>query len=297
MKKQIMKKTTMLMTLFLVLIATFSNAQEVLENKNDSSEYVVTQNDGNEINGRIVKNNPQELIIKTEDGRYVSIPQYRIKKITKLDPNATDPDVEDLFATRYFITTNGLPIKKGEHYAQLNLWGGDFQFGVGDNLGVGIMTSWIGAPLIGTIKKSWIINDHAQFAAGALVGTMSWFGWDKAGALPYATLSFGDRSKNVAISGGLGGVTGENRYGVRSSSGTVLMSVAGMVKVSRTVSIILDSFVVIPEPDLTVALIMPGVRWHKKRGEAFQFGFAGIITSEGSVPVPIPMVQWYYSLK
>lgn len=292
-----MKKVTMLMTLFLVFITTFSNAQEVIENKSDSSEYVVTQNDGNETIGKIVKNNPQELIIKTEDGRYVSIPQYRIKKITKLDPNATDPDVEDLFATRYFITTNGLPVKKGEHYVQVNLWGGDFQFGVKDNLGIGIMTSWIGAPLIGTIKKSWVINENTQFAAGALVGTMSWFGWTNAGALPYAALSFGDRSKNIALSAGFGGITSESRYGSRSSSGTALMSVAGMVKVSKKVSIIFDSFVVIPEPDLTVALIMPGVRWHRKRGEAFQLGFAGVITSDGTIPVPIPMVQWYYSLK
>jgi len=159
------------------------------------------------------------------------------------------------------------------------------------------MTSWIGAPLIGTIKKSWTINENTQFAAGALVGTMSWFGWTNAGALPYAALSFGDRSKNIALSAGFGGITSEGRYGSRSSSGTALMSVAGMVKVSKKVSIIFDSFVVIPEPDLTVALIMPGVRWHRKRGEAFQLGFAGVITSDGTVPVPIPMVQWYYSLK
>lgn len=301
----------------------------------DSTLYKITTSDKNEILGYIIKKDAREILIRTLENREFYIPQYSIKNIEQVDGtkiNSRGEYVgEDKFATRYFITTNGLPLKKGDNYIQWNLFGPDFQFGLADNFGVGVMTSWFGIPIIGTIKKSFQINENTHFALGGLVGTGSWALPDWGGALPFATFSKGDRSKNIAISGGYGAVwqpvyhyqSNGNGFSKTELGGRALMSIAGMVKVSPKISLVFDSFIVfngksieeqyigqvwndqtqtyenqtfttvIRKPGL--GLFIPGIRWHQEEGRAFQFGFTGVITDGEFLPLPIPMVQWYRS--
>ena len=301
----------------------------------DSTLYKITTSDKSEILGYIIKKDAREVLIKSLDDREFYIPQYSIKSIEKIDQtkvNARGEYVgEDKFATRYFLTTNGLPLQKGDNYIQWNLFGPDFQFGLGENFGVGIMTSWFGVPIIGTIKKSFQLNSNTHFALGGLVGTGSWGLPDWGGVLPFATISKGDRSKNIALSGGYGAVWQPvNHYGYLGNGysktevgGRALMSIAGMVKVSPKLSLVFDSFIVFKgksieeqylgqvwndqtqtyeEQTITVVirkpglgLFIPGIRWHQEEGKAIQFGFTGIITDGEFAPIPVPMVQWYRS--
>ena len=285
-----------LLAIFLLFIGNIALSQTDTTLTKDTSTYRIIKTDGGELIGQIQSQDAREILLLTKDDRQIYIPQHAIKEIIKLknsDFNNIGTFIgEDKFATRYFITTNGLPIKKGEHYAQWNLFGPDFQFGIGKDLGVGIMSSWIGVPIIGSIKKSWQIGDKSQFAIGGLVGTGSWALPEFGGALPFATLSFGDRSKNIAFSGGYGAIwTGD---GV---SGRAISSIAGMAKISPKISLVFDSFVLLPNENQTGgALFIPGIRWHQEEGKAIQFGFAGIIADGDIVPVTIPTIQWYRSL-
>ena len=285
-----------LLAIFLLFIGNIALSQTDTTLTKDTSTYRIIKTDGGELIGQIQSQDAREILLLTKDDRQIYIPQHAIKEVIKLknsDFNNIGTFIgEDKFATRYFITTNGLPIKKGEHYAQWNLFGPDFQFGIGKDLGVGIMSSWIGVPIIGSIKKSWQIGDKAQFAIGGLVGTGSWALPEFGGALPFATLSFGDRSKNIAFSGGYGAIwTGD---GV---SGRAISSIAGMAKISPKISLVFDSFVLLPNENQTGgALFIPGIRWHQEEGKAIQFGFAGIIADGDIVPVTIPTIQWYRSL-
>ena len=285
-----------LLAIFLLFIGNIALSQTDTTLTKDTSTYRIIKTDGGELIGQIQSQDAREILLLTKDDRQIYIPQYAIKEVIKLknsDFNNIGTFIgEDKFATRYFITTNGLPIKKGEHYAQWNLFGPDFQFGIGKDLGVGIMSSWIGVPIIGSIKKSWQIGDKSQFAIGGLVGTGSWIVPEFGGALPFATLSFGDRSKNIAFSGGYGAIwTGD---GV---SGRAISSIAGMAKISPKISLVFDSFVLLPNENQTGgALFIPGIRWHQEEGKAIQFGFAGIIADGDIVPFPFPTVQWYRSL-
>ena len=285
-----------LLAIFLLFIGNIALSQTDTTLTKDTSTYRIIKTDGGELIGQIQSQDAREILLLTKDDRQIYIPQHAIKEIIKLknsDFNNIGTFIgEDKFATRYFITTNGLPIKKGEHYAQWNLFGPDFQFGIGKDLGVGIMSSWIGVPIIGSIKKSWQIGDKSQFAIGGLVGTGSWIVPEFGGALPFATLSFGDRSKNIAFSGGYGAIwTGD---GV---SGRAISSIAGMAKISPKISLVFDSFVLLPNENQTGgALFIPGIRWHQEEGKAIQFGFAGIIADGDIVPVTIPTIQWYRSL-
>ena len=285
-----------LLAIFLLFIGNIALSQTDTTLTKDTSTYRIIKTDGGELIGQIQSQDAREILLLTKDDRQIYIPQHAIKEVIKLknsDFNNIGTFIgEDKFATRYFITTNGLPIKKGEHYVQWKLSGPDFQFGIGKDLGVGIMSSWIGVPIIGSIKKSWQIGDKSQFAIGGLVGTGSWALPEFGGALPFATLSFGDRSKNIAFSGGYGAIwTGD---GV---SGSAISSIAGMAKISPKISLVFDSFVLLPNENQTGgALFIPGIRWHQEEGKAIQFGFAGIIADGDIVPVTIPTIQWYRSL-
>ncbi len=262
----------------------------------DTNMYRIVLNDGSQFLAKILKNDNREILIRTQDKREIFIPQYAIKNIELLkasDLNAKGDFIgEDKFATRYFITTNGLPIKKGEHYVQWNLFGPDFQFGVGKNLGVGIMTSWLGIPMIASVKKSFQLNENTHLALGALVGSATWAAPTWGGALPFATLSLGNRKSNIAFSGGYGAIFTDG-----DTEGRALMSIAGMTKISSKLSLVFDSFILPPlNQNDAFALLIPGIRWHQDEGRSMQFGFTGIIIDGEIVPVPIPMVQWYRSL-
>lgn len=267
----------------------------------DTNIYRIVKTDGEDIVARILKQDEREVLVQTLNGRKFYIPQYEIKEIVAIKYGEIDKEGtflgEDRFATRYFITTNGLPIKKGEHYVQWNLFGPDFQFGVGKNFGVGIMTTWLAVPIVGSAKYSFKLGEKVQGGVGTLLGTSSWalltgveanFGM----ALPFGTLSTGTRRSNFAVSGGYGAI-----WQGGDSQGRAILSVAGMTRVGRKISLIFDSFIMPPSDNGPgLAIIIPGMRWHQSEGKAFQFGFTGIVYNSELAPIPVPMVQWYRSL-
>lgn len=321
---------TILFTLLLCLTGTVACSQEdVTTNQvEDTTLYRIIKTDGTELIGYILKQDEREMLVQTKDGRKIIIPQYVVKEIVVVNSKEFSSKGEyvgeDKFATRYFITTNGLPLKKGEHYIQWNLFGPDFQFSVSDNFGVGIMTSWLASPIIGTAKYSFKLGENVQGAVGTMLGTSSWASFTTSDfsfglGLPFATISGGNRKSNIAFSGGYGAF-----WQGGDVQGRALLSVAGMTKLSPKFSLVFDSFIVTRGKDETytytefvynpttgnydeitqtginerpgVAILIPGIRWHQGEGKAFQFGFTGIIAGGEVFPVPIPMVQWYRSL-
>ena len=312
-----------------IMLAAFSFGSSAQENPADTLEvtdstlYRVLTSQKSEYLGYILKQDAREVLLRTDDGRSIFIPQYVISKIEKVD--ATDFNAigkyigEDKFATRYFLTTNGLPIKKGEHYVQWSLLGPDIQFAVGDNFGMGIMTSWIGMPIIANAKYSFQLGEKTQFAVGGLLGTGGWAAWDWGGALPFGTISYGSRRANIALSAGYGAI-----WAGGDAEGRAITSVAGMVKVGPNISLVFDSFILLPGETETItntyeytdwqtgetytetysydrekpgiAIFVPGIRWHQDEGKALQFGLTGVAVQGDLFPVPIPMVQWFRSI-
>lgn len=282
----------------ILLAILFSLSLQCIQAQSDSTEmvqmYRLIKTDGGELIGQIRQQDKREILFLTVDKREIYVPQHVVRELIPLDQrdfnNQGKYVGKNKFATRYFITTNGLPIEKGEHYVQWNLFGPNFQFGLDNNLGVGIMTSWVGIPLIATIKKSWVLGDKSQFAIGALAGTGSWIDPSIGGALPFASVSFGDRKRNISFSGGYGAI-----WQSGDTEGSPMFSVAGMTKISEKISFVFDSFILLPGEDY-VGIFIPGLRWHQGEGKAFQFGFVGVIENSTAMPIPIPTVQWYRTL-
>lgn len=257
----------------------------------DSTKLVcVTLNDGTKIIGKVTQNNERELTVSSTDGRRQIIPQFFVKTISEINESDMSKNGKylgkDNYCTRYFLTTNGLPIEKGKNYIQWNLFGPDIQFSVTDHFGVGIMTSWIGNPVVGSFKYSNKISKNVHYAIGGLVGTTTWVG--RAGlALPFAALTFGNGRNNINFSSGYGAVW----TGGFGSQGTALFSIAGMAKLSNKLSFVFDSFIT-----KEFGFFTPNLRYHFTETNAFQFGFA-FLQAEGEFQqIPFPICQWYRRL-
>ena len=110
-------------------------------------------------------------------------------------------------------------------------------------------------------------------------------------ALPYGTLTLGNKRANISVSGGYGGYFGDGESG-----GRALFAVAGLAKINTKFSFVFDSFIIPPksgEPWGSAYLFIPGLRIETKEDRAFQFGFAGATFEGETAPIPIPMIQWF----
>lgn len=328
----------MVLCLFIVSVVGLSHAKPFGSNQDDPPViHIVVKNDGTQFVGKIISRDARELLIDTQGLGEIIIPMHEIREIREARASEISATGEyipaEVFSTRYFITTNGLPIEKGESYIQWNLYGPDFQFGVNDNVGFGIMTSWFGTPLIGTAKFSFDLPGQASGGFGFLLGTGSWARPDFGLVLPYGVFTLGNRVNNINISLGYGGVfykesqyvPGQNRYvDKRVRDGRFLFSIAGMAKAGKKLSLVFDSFIASPGGYYDyveyveyynsatgmwnyreetrrkrrggLVLLIPGIRLQTEPNKAFQFGFGGAYIDGELVPAPIPMVQWYRQL-
>ncbi len=316
--------------LYSLLILFFMLCSFTVFSQSDSTRFREKQlvrlvkTDKGELLGYIVSQDEREILFDTKDGRRIYIPQHTIAEIitvNKSELGSTGEFIgEETFATRYFITTNGLPLKKGQHYAQWNLYGPDLQFSLGDNFGIGVMTTWIGAPIVLNAKKSFKLAENTYLAVGALAGSFSYIDPEFYIALPFASISYGDRMKNIAFSAGYG-----NAWQSGESNGRFITSFAGMAKINNKVSLVFDSFILMRGPEQEIeetffifnpatnrnerttrivteegapplALIIPGVRFTYSNKSAFQFGLLGILSSEIDFRAAIPVVQWFRAL-
>lgn len=254
--------------------------------------YVVTKNDGTVFVGKLISQDAREVVLDTKKIGMVAIPKHEIKSIKELQPGELNKDGEyipdEIFSTRYAFTTNGLPIEKGESYIMWTLLGPDFEFGVGKNFGLGVMTSWVGTPIIGSAKYSFELGKKVHFGLGTLLGTGSWGAPEFGIAMPYGTLTVGDRRRNLTFSGGYGASWDGN-----SSDGTALFSIAGMTRMGKKASFVFDSFIIPTKSTYIddIYIFIPSIRLQTRSKGAFQFGAAGIGT--GGSFIPIPWLCWF----
>ena len=91
----------------------------------DTNLYRIVKSDGTDFIGYIIKQDEREVLIQIQSGRTFYIPQYEIKEIVPIKYGELDKEGvfvgEDRFATRYFLTTNGLPIKKARALCSVEL--------------------------------------------------------------------------------------------------------------------------------------------------------------------------------
>ncbi|HCC71235.1 MAG TPA: hypothetical protein DEQ09_08810 [Bacteroidales bacterium] len=165
---------------------------------------VVIKYDGASFTGVLLSMDEREILIDEESRGRMYIPLHVIRDIREIDTNRETG--YSMFSTRYFLTTNGLGMTKGDKYALLNYYGLEAQFAVADDFTLGVMTTWAAIPLIGSAKYSIHFNDNFHMSLGTLVGTLSWIKLDAAGILGYGAFTIGNYENNFTLSAGYAGV-------------------------------------------------------------------------------------------
>jgi len=239
------------------------------ETKDSAQVYQIIKNDNSSYVGIILSDDGREVLIQTENLGNIYIQKSEIKSIKKFDQNTEimhgEATISNSFSTRYSFTTNALPIKKGENYSMLNLYGPEVHFALTDHFSLGVMSTWIASPAVLAAKYSHETgNENVNFSVGALLGTSSYiYNFKGYGGLLFANITLGNREKNITISGGYGylqlpdkyfkskegvfetvdGMLQENfrYYGYKEPIKGPIMSVAGIYKVGAKASLVLDA--------------------------------------------------------
>jgi len=163
--------------LFLMSFSSRLFAQNYPSDSTDTEQlFVIKRHDGVEYIGKILSDNAREILIETENLGQIYLMKSDIKSITMVLDKKSIINGEFLeegpFTTRYTFTTNALPIKKGENYSMVNLYGPEVHFAMNDQFSLGVMSSWIVSPMIlagkYTLKTK---NEKVNFSLGTLIGT------------------------------------------------------------------------------------------------------------------------------
>jgi len=179
-----------------------------------SQLYLVTKTDGASFYGYILKDDGREILLQTKTIGKLYINKSDIELIKPIKESEVQVEEkgeyselrdEGPFTTRYYLNTNGLPIKKGENYAMVHLYGPEVHFAVSDNLNLGIMATWIASPIAVAAKYSFDSETKTHFALGTIMGSSGFLANSKIyGGLHWATVTHGTRMSNFSISGGYG---------------------------------------------------------------------------------------------
>jgi hypothetical protein len=184
----------------------------------DSTKYLIVKNDGNEYVGQILSDDGREVLIETKSLGKIYIPKSDIKSMRPINYNEDiskgEVSTAGVFTTRYQFTTNCFPIKKGENYAMINLYGPEVHFAVHKDFSVGIMSTWIGSPIALALKYTrGTANPKINYGAGALIGTSGYLNSGRGfGGLYWGMITYGDRRTNVTLSVGYGHFNDGNSY-------------------------------------------------------------------------------------
>jgi hypothetical protein len=241
-----------------------SFAQDNTKTTSDTTvKYVVTKTNGTEYIGIILSDDGREVLINTENLGKIYIPKSDIlsivtvtdsKNIIRGEFRSSGP-----FTTRYAFTTNSHPIKKGENYAMLNLYGPEIHFAVMDNFSIGLMSTWIASPMVLALKYSIKTpNPKINIAIGTLMGSSGYlYNFRGFGGLHWLSLTYGDRMNNISISGGYAYIRSGNEKnylveGIYHNEApiyqaklpitpAIMFSLAGIAKVGSKASFVFDS--------------------------------------------------------
>jgi hypothetical protein len=247
-----------------IVFSFYSNSSAQNAEIDTTAIYIVTKTNNQEYIGKLLQDDGREILLLTESMGKIYIPKSEVKSIKKVEnPNKLKDGQylgDNPFNTRYYFTTNALPIAKGDHYVMTHLYGPEVHFSIHNRFSLGIMSTWIASPFAVAAKFALTENESGlNVAVGSIVGTTGYINNFRGyGGLHWGMLTLGDKVNNLTFSFGYGYLqTGS----LREKAGTYIspnypspnspspmatssiFSIAGIFKISSKVSMIFDSMV------------------------------------------------------
>lgn len=285
--------------------------------QDNSNLFLIKKTDGGEFIGEIISDDGREILILTKSIGKVYIKKENITLITQTNETKKSGAKIEItgefrsegpFTTRYYFTNNALPIKKGENYALINLFGPEVHFAVSDKLSLGIIASWIGSPITLVSKLSVFSKNNVHFSIGNIIGSSGYLAQGQIfGGLHWGTLSIGDRMRNISFSAGHGYFNDKSFTFNTPSQDALFLGFGGIAPIGEKVSFILDAMLISNTKDNTyydpfynpnnsynyrnrtdqtvtntTIIFMPGMRFNKSYSKAFQISLAGVFFTDNS---------------
>ena len=311
-----MKRFNLILLLLSIIILPESVFSQEFA-KDTNKLFLIKKTDGGEFIGEILSDDGREVLIMTKTIGKVYIRKENISLITQTnETNKSAIEIEETgefraegpFTTRYYFTNNALPIKKGENYALINLFGPEVHFAVSDKLSLGIIASWIGSPVTLVSKLSVFSKNNVHFSIGNIIGSSGYLAQGRVfGGLHWGTLSVGDRMKNISFSAGHG-YFNDNSYVFNTQyQDALFLGMGGIAPIGEKTSFILDAMLISNTKDNpyydptttsvyyysyrnrtdqsitnTTLILMPGIRFNKSYTKAFQLSLAGVFFTDNS---------------
>lgn len=300
-----MKKLFVLMALALSVVASYA---QPASGDAPAVRYTFNLKNGSVYTGTIISDDGREMFVLTETVGKLYINKTELRNMVKIEEKKV-VEFEDNFitggryledgpfTTRYNVTTNALPIKKGENYAMTNFHGAEVHFALTNRFNIGIMTTWIASPMAIAAKYSIPTkNPKVNFSVGTILMTSGYFNnFGGYGHLTFGNVTLGDRINNITLSGGYFGFNGPNNNPL---SGPIA-SLAGSFKLGPKANFIFDSmfgFVDYKKQYLgsldvsdfngRAMMISPGMRFQSTENFAWQFSLATVAADEIAFPAP-----------
>ena len=277
-----------LLPLLLLLFCFAASNNSYGQTDTTKTPKLVIKTDGTQYVGVILSDDGREILLETESLGKIYIRKSDIKSITEVPDTDIDPsgkyEPEGAFTSRYYFTNNALPIKKGEHYSMIHLYGPEIHFSAGKGFSAGIMTTWGASPFLVALKQCIKTkNEKVNFSLGTIMGSSGYFNTFRGfGGMHWLTFTYGRPASNISFSGGYLYLNPgwRNASYLSASPGlydiathsiddlwtdgnqlwhSPMLSIAGITQVGKRISFIFDSMISVrPRNNKTVNFVEQG---------------------------------------
>lgn len=219
--------------LFFFLSFFSASSQEMT----DSLKKVhIVMNNGEEYTGKIIHQDGQAIILKTENGE-MNLITIRIRSITPITYQGIF-SYENPHKTRYFFGPTAIPLKKGKGYYQnLMLTTNFVNVGLTENISVGggfeFISTFSGNPIwFFTPKVGFELTKNLYAGGGIFMIGIADIG---SGTLGYGVVTYGTSDQNISAGVGYGFVDGS-----LSEHPSIMFS--GILRVGNNIAILTENY-------------------------------------------------------
>ncbi|WKV13895.1 hypothetical protein [Marivirga harenae] len=218
--------------------------------------------------------------------------------------------------SRYFFAPTSFGLKERElYYNSIYFLLHDIQYGLSDNLSIGMGTTLFGFPVYFTAKLSIPLQEKHSVAIGDMM-ILGTYGTNFFGNLAFVTYSYGDSHNNLTI--GAGYLTVNNNDFTEASSDSFVGNFSGIVRGGPFFYFLTENYIfnvssreyvyretMLPNGDYsyeegeydlkrTLWYGLTGIRFVRKNKElvSWQIGLTHVLVAPGDIPSPYDSPSW-----
>ena len=237
----------------------------------DTTQYYRIQTQNGRVEGRIIKEDTRELEVIKSDGTRVIIPTYAVQMRTAIrNPKALGPIIHP---TRYLYAPSAIPLKKGEGYLNMIYFLLlQAQYGITDNVSIGMTTTPILMPTFVNVKYGGKIGEDLYASFGGQVGKL-FYGDEESLGLLFANITYGNKEANITLNTGYGFYTQSNEQ-------LPIIEVSGLYQTSPKVSLVGEFWVLLHQSFAPTVIGGPALRINALKNGFIDVGVLSAAFSE-----------------